>query len=192
MSLDCVETPLPGVKIFTPRVFADARGFFQELLNAEKYRAHGVPGLAAQSNMSRSSRGTIRALHYQLRNPQAKLVMVLAGEILDVAVDVRRGSPSFGRWHAEILSSENHRQMYVPEGFAHGFQVLSDSADVLYFCSRPYTPGDEYGIIWDDPGIGLPWRTDAGPPLLSEKDTRNPTLASAPRDHLPVFAPGLP
>lgn len=188
MSLDCVESPLPGVKIFTPRVFADARGFFQELLNAEKYRAHGVPNLTAQSNLSRSARGAIRALHYQLRQPQAKLVMALEGEILDVAVDIRRGSPTFGQWFAETLSSANHRQMYVPEGFAHGFQVLSESADVLYFCSRPYTPGDEYGIIWNDPALALPWRKDAGPPLLSDKDTRHPTLENAPREHLPVYS----
>lgn len=187
MSLECEEASLPGIKIFIPRRFEDERGCFQELLNESKYREHGVAGLSAQCNVSHSVRGTIRALHCQRLRPQAKLVMALAGEILDVAVDIRRGSPNFGRWCAEILSGANRRQIFIPEGFLHGFQVLSDTAEVIYFCNRSYEPGDEVGIAWDDPQLAIPWRRDVGPPVLSEKDRHHPTLASIPPDRLPVF-----
>lgn len=187
MSLECVETSLPGIKVFIPSRLEDDRGSFQELLHEPKYREHGVSGLFAQCNVSHSTRGVIRALHCQRLRPQAKLVMALAGEILDVAVDVRRGSPTFGRWRTEILSGANRRQIFIPEGFAHGFQVLSDAAEVLYFCSRPYEPGDELGIAWDDPDLAIPWRRDASPPVLSAKDRQNPMLASIPPDRLPAF-----
>jgi dTDP-4-dehydrorhamnose 3,5-epimerase len=188
MSLQCASTPLPGVLCFTPRVFEDARGFFKELLHAEKYRAYGVPRAMVQSNLSRSQCGTLRGLHWQLRRPQAKLVMALRGTIWDIAVDVRRGSPTYGRWYGEELSETNHRQLYIPAGFAHGFHVLSETADVLYYCDDYYAPEDECGIAWNDPGLGVDWRL-AGEPVLSPRDRGLPPLAELNPERLPVYAP---
>lgn len=185
MSLRCEETPLPGVKIFVPDVFADARGFFKELIHAEKYRAHGVLKPMVQSNYSRSERGILRGLHYQLRQPQAKLVMALRGEIFDVAVDLRRSSPHFGKWYGTLLSGENNKQMFIPEGFAHGFCVLSGEADVMYYCSDYYAPADDCGVLWNDPRISVAWPL-TGLPHLSGKDQKHATLDQIAHDRLPA------
>ncbi len=180
-------TPLeiPDVLLVTPDVFGDARGFFMETFHAEKYRAVGIDRAFVQDNFSHSRRGILRGLHYQLRKPQAKLVYVAQGEVFDVAVDIRRGSPTFGKWCGRLLSAENHYQMFVPEGFAHGFCVTSDSASFLYKCSALYDPADERGIAWNDPALGIPWPTSA--PILSARDQRMPRLCDAPPDDLPVF-----
>jgi len=178
-------TPLdhPEVLLIEPDVFPDPRGFFMETFHSIKYAEHGLPAVFLQDNHSRSSRGVLRGLHYQLKNPQGKLVRVVSGEVFDVAVDIRRGSPWFGKWVGAILSEENHRQMYVPPGFAHGFCTLSESADFLYKCTDLYAPGDEYGIAWDDPEIAIEWpEMDY---LISDKDLANPLLIES--DHLPEY-----
>ena len=178
-------TPLdhPEVLLIEPDVFPDPRGFFMETFHSIKYAEHGLPAVFLQDNHSRSSRGVLRGLHYQLNNPQGKLVRVVSGEVFDVAVDIRRGSPWFGKWVGAILSEENHRQMYVPPGFAHGFCTLSESADFLYKCTDLYAPGDEYGIAWDDPEIAIEWpEMDY---LISDKDLANPLLNES--DHLPEY-----
>jgi len=178
-------TPLdhPEVLLIEPDVFPDPRGFFMETFHSVKYAEHGLPAVFLQDNHSRSSRGVLRGLHYQLNNPQGKLVRVVSGEVFDVAVDIRRGSPWFGKWVGAILSEENHRQMYVPPGFAHGFCTLSEHADFLYKCTDLYAPGDEYGIAWDDPEIAIEWpEMDY---LISDKDLANPLLIES--DHLPEY-----
>ena len=178
-------TPLdhPEVLLIEPDVFPDPRGFFMETFHSIKYAEHGLPAVFLQDNHSRSSRGVLRGLHYQLKNPQGKLVRVVSGEVFDVAVDIRRGSPWFGKWVGAILSEENHRQMYVPPGFAHGFCTLSERADFLYKCTDLYAPGDEYGIAWDDPEIAIEWpEMDY---LISDKDLANPLLIES--DHLPEY-----
>ena len=178
-------TPLdhPEVLLIEPDVFPDPRGFFMETFHAVKYAEHGLPAVFLQDNHSRSSRGVLRGLHYQLNNPQGKLVRVVSGEVFDVAVDIRRGSPWFGKWVGAILSEENRRQMYVPPGFAHGFCTLSERADFLYKCTDLYAPGDEYGIAWDDPGIAIEWpEMDY---LILDKDLANPLLIES--DHLPEY-----
>ena len=178
-------TPLdhPEVLLIEPDVFPDPRGFFMETFHSIKYAEHGLPAVFLQDNHSRSSRGVLRGLHYQLNNPQGKLVRVVSGEVFDVAVDIRRGSPWFGKWVGAILSEENHRQMYVPPGFAHGFCTLSEHADFLYKCTDLYAPGDEYGIAWDDPEIAIEWpEMDY---LISDKDLANPSLIES--DHLPEY-----
>jgi dTDP-4-dehydrorhamnose 3,5-epimerase len=156
-----------------------------ETWQAERYRKADIPGPFVQDNYSYSSHGVLRGLHYQLQHPQGKLVYVFQGEVFDVAVDIRRGSPTFGRWVGEILSGDNHHQMYIPPGFAHGFCVLSETAHVLYKCTDVYTPGDEYGLRWDDPSLGIAWPVSH--PVLSAKDGQYPTLHTVPRAHLPVF-----
>ncbi len=178
-------TDHPEVLLVEPEVFHDARGLFKELYHAEKYRAEGLPGVFVQDNHSRSAKGVLRGLHYQLRQPQGKLVSVLSGTVLDVAVDIRRGSPHFGKWVGVELSGENHRQLYIPPGFAHGFCVLSAQADFFYKCTALYAPGDEYGISWDDPGIGIDWPQMEF--LLSDSDRALPRLANAA--DLPSFEP---
>jgi dTDP-4-dehydrorhamnose 3,5-epimerase len=178
-------TALQGVYLIEPRVFADPRGFFMETWHAKRYRQAGISGPFVQGNYSRSTRGVLRGLHYQLKRPQGKLVWVIQGEVFDVVVDIRLGSPTFGRWIGEILSGDNHRQLYIPAGFAHGFCVLSESADFLYNCTDFYAPQDEYGLRWDDPQVGIDWPVAA--PLLSEKDRHYPTLDTIPREHLPVL-----
>ena len=177
-------TENPDVLLIEPDVFRDPRGFFMETFHARKYRLQGLPETFVQDNHSRSTRGVLRGLHYQLEHPQGKLVRVVSGEVLDVAVDIRRGSPFFGNWAGAVLSDENLKQMYIPPGFAHGFCVLSERADVLYKCTDFYTPGDEYGIAWDDPDIGIEW-----PELdfvLSDKDRRYPSLKVS-GDRLPLY-----
>ena len=183
--MNVYQTSLPDVCVIEPSVFADSRGFFLETWQAERYQQAHLPGLFVQDNHSYSTRGVLRGLHYQLQHPQGKLVYVLQGEVFDVAVDIRQGSPTFGHWVGEILSGDNHRQLYIPPGFAHGFCVLSEAAHFLYKCTDFYAPGDEYGLRWDDPALGIAWPVSN--PSLSAKDQHYPTLATAPREHLPLF-----
>ena len=178
-----VPTEIPGVTIVEPDVHRDARGYFVETFHAEKYRAGGIPAAFLQDNQSLSAMHTLRGLHMQLRRPQGKLVRVVAGEIWDVAVDVRPGSPTFGRWTAVTLSAENFRQLWVPEGCAHGFCVTSETALVSYKCTALYDPGGEIGIAYDDPDLAIRWPTES--PVLSERDRRHPRLAEA----LPALMP---
>ncbi|NYZ62271.1 dTDP-4-dehydrorhamnose 3,5-epimerase [Luteimonas deserti] len=181
-----IETGLPGCVIIDPAVFGDARGFFFETWNAERFGQHGLPTNFVQSNVSSSSRGVLRGLHYQWPRPQGKLVSVLRGEVFDVAVDIRRGSPTFGQWEGVVLSGENKRQFWIPEGFAHGFAVLSDNAVFSYLCTDVYVKEHDAGVRWNDPAIGVDWQVDA--PLLSDKDAHAPLLADIAEDRLPVFA----
>jgi dTDP-4-dehydrorhamnose 3,5-epimerase len=181
-------TTVPDVLLVEPRVHADARGFFLESYHAERYREHGITDTFVQDNHSRSVAGTLRGLHAQRRQPQAKLVRVVQGAIFDVAVDVRRGSPTFLRWVGMELSAENRQQLYVPEGFVHGFCVLTETAEVEYKCSTLYAAGDEFGIAWDDPEIGVEWPIAS--PLLSEKDAKLPRVAAV-GDLLPTYRPAI-
>lgn len=167
--MEVVPTALPEVLQIDPRVFEDPRGFFKETWQAERYAEAGMPGFV-QDNCSRSRRGTLRGLHFQLQHAQGKLVQVFRGEIFDVAVDVRRSSPDFGRWVGTTLSEDNHRQLYVPPGFAHGFCVLSDVADVFYKCTDIYAPEHERTLLWNDPALGIEWPLDIEP-VISEKDS---------------------
>ena len=178
-----LPTELPGVLLVEPDVFADSRGFFLETYHSEKYGAFGI-GPFVQDNHSRSAGGTLRGLHVQLNRPQGKLVRVIEGEIFDVAVDVRRGSPTFGRWAAISLSAGNFRQCYIPPGFAHGFCVVTPVAQVEYKCTDLYDPASELGIAWNDPALGIAW--PVRDPILSDRDRRNPTLHDV-RDKLPAF-----
>jgi len=180
-----LETSIPGLLILEPRVFGDDRGFFMETFHAKKYADAGIPGPFVQDNFSRSARGTLRGLHFQEPQAQGKLVQVLAGAVYDVAVDVRRGSPTFGKWEGVELSAQNRRQLWVPPGFAHGFCVLSDSADFHYKCTALYAPETERAIAWNDPDLAIAWPL-SGPPLLSPKDAAAPRLQDAPV--LPVYA----
>ncbi|QUV81210.1 dTDP-4-dehydrorhamnose 3,5-epimerase [Chloracidobacterium sp. D] len=172
--MNFIPTELPGVILIEPQVFRDERGFFLETYHAAKFAQAGLDVTFVQDNHSRSVQGTLRGLHAQWRRPQGKLVRVIAGEIFDVVVDIRLDSPTFGRWLGVRLSAENFRQLYVPQGFVHGFCVVSDMAEVLYKCTALYDPGDEIGVIWNDPEIGIDWGIES--PLLSEKDRRLPTL----------------
>jgi dTDP-4-dehydrorhamnose 3,5-epimerase len=181
-----VPAALAGVVVIEPDVHSDSRGFFLETYQAEKYREGGVPGVFVQDNHSRSTGGTIRGLHLQLRRPQGKLIRVIEGEIFDVAVDVRRGSPGFGKWVGVTLSAGNYKQCYVPPGFAHGFAVVSDLAQVEYKCTDLYDPGGELGIAWNDPQIGVAWPVEH--PILSERDKHHPSLSDV-LAQLPSFAP---
>jgi dTDP-4-dehydrorhamnose 3,5-epimerase len=176
-------TPLPGVLLIETRRFRDPRGYFQEMWNQQRYREAGVPGEFVQDNLSMSRKGVLRGLHYQLPHAQAKLVSVMEGEIWDVAVDLRLGSETFGRWHAETLSAENARQLYIPGGFAHGFVVLSETALVSYKCTDHYHPEAEHTLLWDDPELGIDW--PVADPVLSEKDGAGRLLRDIPRDGLP-------
>ncbi len=181
MSLNVIRTPLDGVLILEPKVFGDARGFFMESYNQRDFAAAtGLNLDFVQDNHSRSRRGVLRGLHYQIQQPQGKLVRVVRGAVFDVAVDIRRSSPTFGRWAGVELSEDNQRQFWIPPGFAHGFVVLSESADFLYKASDWYAPEHERGIAWNDPAIGVEWPLDAiGEPLLSDKDRVAPALAQA-------------
>ena len=167
-----IQTGLPGVLLIEPDVFRDARGFFLETFHARKYREGGIPYEFVQDNQSRSQRGTLRGLHAQLRRPQGKLVRAVKGEIFDVAVDIRKGSPTFGKWVGATLSEENFRQIFVPPGFAHGFCVLSEIAEVEYKCTDYYDKADEIGVLWSSAGIDWPVKD----PLLSAKDAALPRL----------------
>lgn len=180
-----IETKLPGAVIIEPAVFGDSRGFFFESWNAERFSAHGLPTRFVQSNVSSSSRGVLRGLHYQWPRPQGKLVSVLEGEVFDVAVDIRRGSPTFGQWEGVVLSAENKRQFWIPEGYAHGFLGLSERVIFTYLCTDVWVKEVDSNIRWDDPQIGIDWPIDA--PLLSDKDAAAPVLADIAEDRLPVF-----
>ena len=177
--MKATPTRLPGVLILEPKVFGDERGFFYESFNARAFQAAtGLDVTFVQDNHSRSQQGVLRGLHYQLENTQGKLVRVIAGEVLDVAVDIRRSSPHFGQWEAVHLSAENNRQLWIPEGFAHGFVVLSESAEFLYKTTDYYTPSAERCIRWDDPTLAIDWEFD-GVPQLSAKDLNGKTLHEA-------------
>jgi len=180
-----VPTEIPAVVRVEPNVHRDARGFFVETWRHDRWSAGGIPGPFVQDNHSCSRRGTLRGLHAQCRKPQGKLVRVVQGEIWDVAVDVRRGSPSFGRHVAETLSAENFRQLWIPPGFAHGFLVLSEEAEFVYKCTDYYDASDELRIAWNDPALAIPWPTSE--PLLSEPDRVAPRLAEL-TERLPRFA----
>lgn len=174
---------ISGLLLVEPKVFGDVRGFFMETYHAARYRDAGISSEFVQDNLSRSARGVLRGLHFQIRRPQAKLILVVQGEIFDVAVDLRRGSGTFGQWAGVFLSEENRRQLFVPGGFAHGFCVTSDSATVAYKCSALYDPGDEAGIFWADPDLAIDWPVAEA--LVSEKDARLPRLADYPAERLP-------
>jgi dTDP-4-dehydrorhamnose 3,5-epimerase len=182
-----LETAIPGVLLVEPRVFGDARGFFLETYHADRYAAAGVPGPFVQDNVSRSRRGVLRGLHFQHPHGQGKLVQVLEGEVFDVAVDVRVGSPTFGEWVGERLSADTRRQLYIPPGFAHGFLVTSEDALFVYKCTDVYHPESERSLRWDDPALGIEW--PLGDVELSAKDRAAPTLAELPRELLPRYAP---
>lgn len=180
-----IETDLPGCVVIEPRVHGDARGYFYESFNARRYAEAGFDLRFVQSNVSRSARGVLRGLHYQYPNPQGKLVNVLEGEVYDVAVDVRSGSPTFGRWSAAILTADNKRHFWIPEGFAHGFVVLSDHATFCYQCTTLYDATADAGVRWNDGDIAVDWPVSA--PLLSDKDQRAPFLRGVPRERLPPY-----
>jgi len=180
-----IPQSIPEVLLIEPRVFRDPRGHFLEIFQARRYPEHGLPVDFVQDNLSYSLRGVLRGLHYQLRFPQGKLIVPLIGEIWDVVVDIRRGSPTFGTWLSMILTADPSRQLYVPPGFAHGFAVLSDEASVLYKCTDFYHPEDEYGIIWSDPDLAIPW--PAAAPVLSDKDRQYPRLKDLSQEQLPVY-----
>jgi dTDP-4-dehydrorhamnose 3,5-epimerase len=173
-----IPTRLPEVLLIEPKVFGDSRGFFFESWNAREFERAGIPATFVQDNHSRSAKGVLRGLHYQLRQPQGKLVRVTAGEIFDVAVDIRRGSPTFGKWEGARLSAESKTMLWVPIGFAHGFLVVSDFAEVLYKATEFYAPEHERCILWDDPEIGIEWPL-SGAPLLSSKDAAGLPLRDA-------------
>ncbi|AHY45514.1 rmlC: dTDP-4-dehydrorhamnose 3,5-epimerase [Rubrobacter radiotolerans] len=179
------ETELPGVLVFEPRVFGDERGFFMETFNARRYAEHGLPERFVQDNLSRSAHGVLRGLHFQHPNPQGKLVSVLEGEVFDVAVDIRQGSPTFGRWTGVTLSAENKKQFYVPPDFAHGFVVTSEVALFYYKCTDYYSPQDERSLRWNDEELGIEWPVSS--PTLSEKDREAPRLSEMGEGELPVY-----
>ena len=178
-----VQTRLPGVLIVEPDVYGDERGFFLETWSQRRYSEAGLPQKYVQDNMSFSTRGILRGLHLQHPHGQGKLVQVLVGEVFDVAVDVRVGSPTFGQWDGALLSADNRKQIYIPPGFAHGFCVTSDSALFAYKCTELYKREAELGVIWNDPDIGIDWPIDD--PVLSAKDAAFPRLADIPKDKLP-------
>ena len=181
--MDVIQTAIPDVLIIEPKVFGDERGFFMESFNEQTFKAKtGVEAQFVQDNHSRSAKNVLRGLHYQIKQPQGKLVRVVSGEVFDVAVDIRKSSPTFGQWAGCILSETNKRQFWVPAGFAHGFVVLSDTADFLYKTTDYYAPEYERSILWNDPGIGIDWKiTDE--PILSAKDK-----AGIPLEQAEVFA----
>jgi dTDP-4-dehydrorhamnose 3,5-epimerase len=167
-------------------VLRDARGFFLETYQQQRFADLGIHDVFVQDNHSRSEKGTVRGLHYQVRHAQAKLCRVVEGEVLDVAVDIRLGSPHFGKWTSVLLSAEKQNQIFIPQGFAHGFAALTDTVQFLYKCSDFYDPASEHGIIWNDPDLAIDW--GIADPLISEKDAKFPTLAAMPREFLPHYS----
>lgn len=176
--MEIQPTPIPDLLIVDPLVHGDSRGFFLETYHRRKFAAAGITPEFVQDNLSRSRRGILRGLHYQIRQPQGKLVSVLSGEVFDVAVDLRRSSPSFGQWFGARLTADSHRCLYIPPGCAHGFYVLSESADFFYKCSDFYAPEHERTLRWNDPALGIDWPLE-GDPVLSEKDQQGLLLADA-------------
>lgn len=183
--MNVIETRIPGVRILEPKVFGDERGFFMETYNEARYKEAGLPSNFVQDNLSLSARNVLRGLHFQNPDQQGKLVYVLQGEVFDVAVDIRAGSPTFGEWEGVTLSAENKRQFWVPEGFAHGFLVTSDTALFAYKCSAPYNAKADAGVRWNDPEIGIKWPVEE--PILSEKDKNAPLLWDLPSDRQPRY-----
>lgn len=183
--MNIIETKLPGVVIIEPKVFGDARGYFFEIWNRERYAKAGIPETFVQDNLSFSRKGVLRGLHFQNPNTQGKLVYVLQGEVFDVAVDIRLGSPTFGQWASVVLSDQNKRQFYIPPGFAHGFCVTSDTALFAYKCTDLYNPKAEGSVLWNDPDLGIDWPVNT--PELAEKDRNGLRLADFPRERLPRF-----
>lgn len=183
--MNIIQTELPGVLIIEPRVFGDERGYFMETWQQQRYAEAGMPERFVQDNISFSRQGILRGLHYQHPQGQGKLVYVLQGEVFDVAVDVRAGSPHFGRWAGTILSAENKRQFYIPPGFAHGFCVTSETALFAYKCTEFYNPPAEGCVRWDDPEVGITWPITS--PTLSGKDSTAPLLKEIPLERLPVW-----
>ncbi|MEN3334557.1 MAG: dTDP-4-dehydrorhamnose 3,5-epimerase [Blastocatellia bacterium] len=180
-----IDTALPGVWLIEPTVWRDERGFFFESYQEAKFAELGIRERFVQDNHAKSVQGTLRGLHYQIARPQAKLCRVVQGAVLDVVVDVRRGSPTFGRHAVEVLSAENLRMVYVPPGFAHGYAVLTETAEFLYKCSDFYSPSHERGVLWNDPALAIDWRI--GNPILSSKDRAHLPLAAIPANELPPF-----
>ena len=183
--MECLKTSLPGVLELRPRIIRDTRGFFVETYHRAKFETLGIRDTFVQDNHSRSAQGTLRGLHYQLRRPQAKLCRVTEGQVLDVAVDIRRDSPHFGKWTSVVLSSQEQNQIFIPAGFAHGFLALEEGTQFLYKCSDFYDPADEHGVAWNDPDLGIAWGIVQ--PLLSAKDAGLRTLASTPSELLPAY-----
>lgn len=181
-----IPTALPDCVVIEPAVFGDERGFFLETWNADRFVERGLSAAFVQSNVSRSSQGVLRGLHYQWPGPQGKLVSVLDGAVYDVAVDIRRGSPTFGQWTSALLSADNKRQMWIPEGFAHGFAVVSETALLSYLCTAVYDRAADAAVRWDDPAIGIDWPISE--PQLSAKDAAAPLLADVAPERLPVYA----
>lgn len=177
-------TPIDGLLVLEPEVFRDERGFFLETFHEQKYESFGIESKFVQDNLSFSSKGILRGLHFQYRHPQAKLVQVLSGEVFDVAVDIRRGSPTVGKWFGIMLSQDNLYQMFIPEGFAHGYCVVSETALFAYKCTDFYSPSDEGGLLWSDPDIGIEW--PVSDPVLSQKDSRLPRLSELSKDYLTI------
>lgn len=173
------ETALPGVLVFEPTVHGDNRGYFMETFRLSDFVDAGSSLNFVQDNQSKSSQGTLRGLHYQLNFPQGKLVRVLSGEVFDVAVDIRKNSPTFGQWVGELLSAENNKQLWVPPGFAHGFYVTSETAELSYKCTEYYHPEDDHSLLWNDSSIGIKWPLVSVSPLLSEKDKNAKALLDA-------------
>ena len=183
--MNVIETDLPGVLIVEPQVFGDERGYFMESWNGRRYEEAGLPGRFVQDNLSYSAHGVLRGLHFQNPQPQGKLVSVLRGEVFDVAVDIRVGSPTFGEWTGTTLSAGNKRQFYVPPDFAHGFVVTSEVALFFYKCTDYYAPSSEGIVLWNDPGIGIEWPVER--PTLSERDRAAPPLREIPEGSLPRY-----
>ncbi|WP_114733331.1 dTDP-4-dehydrorhamnose 3,5-epimerase [Vibrio cholerae] len=177
-----IETDIPDVKIIEPTVFGDERGFFMETWNQKRFEelVTGKPTLFVQDNHSKSKKGILRGLHYQTENTQGKLVRVVSGEVFDVAVDIRKDSPTFGKWVGVYLSAENKRQLWVPEGFAHGFYVTSDEAEFVYKCTDYYNPKAEHSLLWNDPSINIEWPSSEGL-LLSDKDKEGLRFSESPK-----------
>lgn len=180
-----ITSPMEGILIIEPKIFNDKRGFFMETYNQARYNESGINATFVQDNLSYSQKNTLRGLHFQIKHPQAKLIQVISGEIFDVAVDLRPGFATFGKWTGFYLSSENRRQVFIPEGFAHGFCVLSESALFHYKCSDFYAQDDEGGIIWSDPDIGIEWPVKN--PIISEKDKQYHKLSDLTAHELPSF-----
>ena len=183
--MEIKELSIPGLFMIIPHTQEDKRGYFFESFRGDKMTKYGLPSSFVQDNQSKSARGTLRGLHYQLKYPQGKLVRVSLGKVYDVAVDIRRGSPTFGHHYGTILTDENHITLFIPEGFAHGYSVLSDTAIFQYKCTNIYHKEDEYGIRWDDPGLKIDWNISN--PILSEKDSNLPQLKNIQYEHLPPY-----
>lgn len=179
------ETTLPGVIIIEPKIFGDSRGFFFESFQANRYAEHGITRPFVQDNASRSAKGVLRGLHHQQNHTQGKLIYVTSGQVFDVAVDIRFGSPNFGKWTSVILDDVDHRQLYIPPGFAHGFCVLSETADFFYKCTDYYDPSSEITVLWNDPEIGIQWPIEN--PMLSDKDKKGKLLKNFPDNQLPKY-----